>query len=399
MAHSNVGRRARKPHKDFPLSPRSGENRWCKKVGRKMFYFAGTADEALAEWVRTKDYILAHGRKPPEGSPEGFTVEDLADHFLNAKRNLVVSGELTTRMYDEYFATCARLIKAFGKLMPVESLRPEDFDRYRAAAAAQWGPHRLSGEIQRVRTICKFGFDADHIDRPVKFGPAFKKPSAKVMRVHRAAKGHRMIEAAELRKLIDKAGVPLKAMILLAMNGGLGNGDCGMLPVSAVDLEGGWIRYPRPKTGIDRRFPLWPETIAAIKAAIAKRPAAKLEADAKLLFLTKYGAAWAKSVADNPVTKEFRKLLDELELHRPGLGFYSLRHVFETVAGESRDQVAVDHIMGHCREDMATVYRERISDERLKAVVDHVHAWLFPPEPEPEAKPARKKAAKKGGVK
>ena len=26
---------------------------------------------------------------------------------------------------------------------------------------------------------------------------------------------------------------------------------------------------------------------------------------------------------------------------------------------------------------MSAVYRERISDERLKAVTDHVHQWLF----------------------
>jgi hypothetical protein len=33
--------------------------------------------------------------------------------------------------------------------------------------------------------------------------------------------------------------------------------------------------------------------------------------------------------------------------------------------------------MGHAREDMASVYRERISDERLRAVVEHVRTWLF----------------------
>jgi hypothetical protein len=26
---------------------------------------------------------------------------------------------------------------------------------------------------------------------------------------------------------------------------------------------------------------------------------------------------------------------------------------------------------------MSSIYRERISDERLRAVTDHVHAWLF----------------------
>ena len=57
--------------------------------------------------------------------------------------------------------------------------------------------------------------------------------------------------------------------------------------------------------------------------------------------------------------------------------FYALRHTFETIGGEAKDQVAVDHIMGHIRDDMASVYRERISDERLKAVSDHVRKWVF----------------------
>ena len=71
------------------------------------------------------------------------------------------------------------------------------------------------------------------------------------------------------------------------------------------------------------------------------------------------------------------KLLKSLGIGRTGLNFYGLRHTFETIGGESRDQVAVDHIMGHARDDMASVYRERISDERLKAVTDHVRGWLF----------------------
>ena len=57
--------------------------------------------------------------------------------------------------------------------------------------------------------------------------------------------------------------------------------------------------------------------------------------------------------------------------------FYALRHTFETIAGESRDQVAVDAIMGHSREDMASVYRERIGDDRLRAVAEHVRQWLL----------------------
>jgi hypothetical protein len=32
--------------------------------------------------------------------------------------------------------------------------------------------------------------------------------------------------------------------------------------------------------------------------------------------------------------------------------------------------------MGHIRDDMASVYRERIDDDRLQHVSDYVHAWM-----------------------
>jgi len=52
-------------------------------------------------------------------------------------------------------------------------------------------------------------------------------------------------------------------MILLGINCGLGNGDCGNLPLRALDLGHGWVDFPRPKTGIPRRGPLRPETVEA----------------------------------------------------------------------------------------------------------------------------------------
>ena len=58
----------------------------------------------------------------------------------------------------------------------------------------------------------------------------------------------------------------MRTMILLALNGGLGNSDVAELPLSALDLKAGWLNFPRPKTGIPRRIPLWPEAIASLKA-------------------------------------------------------------------------------------------------------------------------------------
>ncbi len=109
------------------------------------------------------------------------------------------------------------------------------------------------------------------------------------------------------------------------------------------------------------------------------RPTAHNEGDADLVFITKYGKSWSKDSPSNPISAELRKLVKELKIYRKGVGFYALRHTFETIGGDSRDRIAVDHIMGHARDDMSSVYRERIGDDRLWEVTDHVHSWLFSP--------------------
>ena len=235
----------------------------------------------------------------------------------------------------------------------------------------------------------KFAYDEGLIAQPVRYGAGFKRPSNKVLRLERAKKGLMLFEAADMLKLIALADVHLRAMIHLAINCGFGNSDCGTLPLAALDLEGGWVNYHRPKTGIDRRCPLWPETVKALRESLAKRPPVKEPEAEPLVFVTKYGASWAKERADNPIAKEFRKLLDAKGLHRDGLGFYTLRHTFRTIADGCRDQPAVDSIMGHADASMAARYRERIDDSRLRAVADHVHAWLWPTVAK-AAKPAAK---------
>lgn len=212
----------------------------------------------------------------------------------------------------------------------------------------------------------------------MRFGPDFRRPSKKSLRIHRAEQGPNFLKADAIRRMIDSAGLPLKAMIFLAINCGFGNHDCCKLPLSALDLEGGWVTFPRPKTGIPRGCKLWPETVATIREALAKRPTPKSEEDAALCFVTKYGAGWGKEDEGGPVTKETAKLMKKLgiKVKKRG-GFYTLRHVYRTVADETKDQVAVDFTMGHENGSMATVYRETIGDERLRAVAEYVRAWLY----------------------
>jgi len=380
VPHSKQSATARKPKLDFPLFKHQS-GRWCKKVRQKQVYFGSIAKDpdgtaALNLWLDQRDDLLA-GRTP-RVKGDGLTVRDLANAFLTSKENLVRSGELTARTFADYHATCERLVTAFGKYRLVTDLASDDFEALRAGLGETWGPVSVGNEINRVRVVFKYAFDAGLIDRPVRYGAGFKRPSKKTLRLDRHAKGERFLEASQLRKVIDAAPVPLKAMILMGLNCGFGNADVGTLPLSALDVTARWVMFPRPKTGIARRCPLWPETVQAIKTTIAERPTPKDNADTGLVFITKYGLRWNKDTRDNPVSKEFVKVLKELKLHRKGLGFYLLRHVFETIGGEAKDQVAVNAIMGHADVSMSAVYRERISDDRLRAVTDHVRKWLFP---------------------
>jgi integrase len=211
------------------------------------------------------------------------------------------------------------------------------------------------------------------------------------MRRHRAKIGKRLFTAEEIHQLLDGktveksgkkvtlagASTQLRAMILLGINCGFGNSDVAELSFAEVDLDKGWIDFPRPKTGIDRRCPLWPETITAIKTAIAERPQPKHVEDKECIFITKYHNRWLKGNI-NSVGLEFGKLQRRLEINgRRGLGFYSLRHSFRTVADGTKDFPAVRLIMGHADGSIDAVYREHIDDERLRAVTAHVRTWLL----------------------
>ena len=99
--------------------------------------------------------------------------------------------------------------------------------------------------------------------------------------------------------MLDAANPTLKAMILLSVNCGFGPSDLARLPIKAVDLKDGWIDFPRPKTGVHRRCPLWPETRKAIRSYLTTRrePTDKQYADR--LFVTKHGGLFVREEGGN----------------------------------------------------------------------------------------------------
>ncbi len=261
-----------KPYPDFPLFPHA-TRRWAKKI-RGQLHYSGPwddADSALATYLEQQDALHA-GPKPRQASG-GISIKELCNQFLIAKRALVDSGELTNRSWQDYKAACDLIVSQFGKGLLVADLDPEEFVAMRGKMAKKWGPVTLGNVIQRICVVFKFAWDNGLIDRPVRYGQGFKRPSRKVVRIDRAKKGPKLFTADEIRRLLAAAGTAMRAMILLGINGGFGNADCGRLPLSAVDLGVGLIDFPHPDTGIPRRCALWPDTVFWSRVVLLRWPA------------------------------------------------------------------------------------------------------------------------------
>jgi integrase len=395
-----------KPYPDFPLFAHA-TGRWAKKILGRLHYFGpwNNWQDALTLYQKQAGDLHA-GRKPREDA-EGLRVQDLITRFLASKRHLVDTREIVERTLADYEKTCERVVESFGKDRLVGDITPEDFEELRKRLAKTRKLVALGNEITRVRVLFKYAYDATLIDRPVRYGQAFRRPSRKALRRARFDREPRMFQPDEIKALLAAAGLHMKAMILLGINCGFGPADCGTLPKRAVDLATGWIDYPRPKTGVPRRIPLWPETVAAIKESLAKRPNPIDEADTGVVFVTKYGKRWRKDTSDNTLSKEFGKVVRDAKVkrgrkrqavYRKGLGFYGLRHTFQTIGDAARDPIATRAIVGHAEagDDMSAVYREGVDDSRLKAVTDYVHQWLFPPEaPKTPVEPAKQAPTKR----
>jgi integrase len=374
-----TGRRADK----FPLWWHKGAKAWCKKIRGRFYYFGPDKQKAHAAYLEVANDIK-EGREPKTAAG-ALTVVELVNTFLTARRERVDSGELTASMWGEYYHMGDQVLATLGRDHVVADLRPDDFGRLRAAAAKRLGPAALHKFVTMARTLFTFAYKSELVDVPVRYGDRFDKPPKRVMRLNRALRASKLIEAADVWKLLSVADPQFKTMLLLALNVGFGQMDCSALERRALEGRPGWINSPRRKSGIGRYAPLWPETIEALDAVRSIRPDPKDPADDRLVFLTIQGNPWVRYFDPEDGTRghnvdtigrTFLRLTRKCGVKVPG-GFYVLRHTFRTVADEVKDAPAVNSVMGHADHTMAGYYRETISDERLKAVTDHVRAWLL----------------------
>lgn len=391
------GRKFPKPYKGFPLSAHVHTNRWYKKIKGQRHYFGPLDDwkAALARYEYEAPYWADGATPPPMGEkPDTSTgVRGVINAFMDAKARQVEAGEMTGRTLAEYHAVAKVIAATFGTRRSIETLTPDDFGKLRAALAKRHAsPTTLGNVITRARSIFKFAVDNGITDKATKYGTQFGKPKRRAVKLARREKAHQFFEPGEIHAMLAVADAPLRAMLLLGANCGLGNDDINNLTVDDLDLSAGLLDLYRRKTGEERRAVLWPETAEAVAEALHVRPEPHDAALEARVFITTHGREWVRTtihydptgprvVRSDNVAQRFGKLRAKAKVLGEGRGFYTIRHTFRTVADAVPDRPAVDLTMGHeSAADIRTAYVDprSISAERLRAVADHVHAWLWP---------------------
>ncbi|HOW73843.1 MAG TPA: hypothetical protein PKY77_24840, partial [Phycisphaerae bacterium] len=353
-----------KPYEEYPLTPHPC-GQWAKRINRRLYYFGPWEDweHALAVYMARIDDIRA-GRltksrvtleRQSSEPHQGITVGTLVNHFLTAKNRAVERAELKRRTFGEYQSVCVRMTAEFGKTQLVSRLAPADFAKLKDVLAQGVKKKVWIGELSKrigiARSVFLYGKE-NHLHSEVFFGSEFVRPNKKQMRQdkakrRRSGKMQKLFTSDEIRMLLDEASVSMRAMIFLAINGGMGNTDIAEMTFHVLKLDQAMIDYPRPKSGIERKILLWPETVRAMREAIESRPKPATTEFKDIVLLTQSGNLWTryaekydeqgrfvKGTAIGPLTSEFGRLMDTLGIRQKGRNFYALRHTFRTLVDD-----------------------------------------------------------------
>ena len=360
---------------------------WCITRNGKRYHLGHTEKQAIERGIQFADLINRGlpipkiGDEVDEVTDTAPTVKNVLLEFCRSKKQLVEQNKLTKRSLIDYKSTCKRFIEFVGEFVWITDLKPEHFQGYQESIASRRNIVSTGNEVTRVKTIFKWAYEAEHLDRPMKFGPDFKRPKKRDVKNYRRSKCKKLFTRDEIILLLTESDVHLRAMVYLGINGGFGNSDCSTLRLGEVDFDKAEIACIRPKTGEERVVTLWPETVEALRLSLEWRYKPKAKEAEDRFFVTSDGQLWVKddvtAHASNLITKRTTQTLQRLKIHQPGKSFYWLRSTFRTIADEVGDDVSADILMGHSRDGMSATYIYNYDRTRLRKVTDHVRKWLF----------------------
>ncbi|MHC4538816.1 MAG: tyrosine-type recombinase/integrase [Planctomycetota bacterium] len=348
----------------FPLTlHKTGQ--YCKKIGGRTYYFGTDKEQALQRYLHQAAYLHLAGGRPARPADRAISLGTLSRLYLDHQQSRALVGEITGRhLYDQRLILRA-LLRFIGPKRPVTQIATLQLQAYRQRLIeAGHSANTINNHLSTIKAMYHWARDNELIEHL----PRLR--AVKKVRTPRQQKS--TFNPGQIGRLLDHARPQMKAMIWLGLNCGFGCTDCAELCWPDLDLQRGRVQLARGKTGIGRNLPLWPETIAALKA---------LPRRGDLVLATSRGNPWVRTkrrraadgtltyVKNDEVGKQFSKLIKKAGIQVPkGVGFYTLRRTAATLAAASGDAFAVQRLLGHCDLKMASCYVQDVSAQTDRVI-------------------------------
>jgi integrase len=305
------------PYPEFPLRPhRNGQ--WCKSVWNahshrsEIKYFGAWHDDPKGEralhdpatgWLTRRTAIKAgtdHLRLIASVDSTALTLGELMGRFLQFNKRKVDAGDLSLRTLNDYLCELPKFVTFFGPQTPVSGMLAEHFSAYMThlVSVRKLGRYARRRVRVNINVMLNYGTKNGWMQKPPTgsdwVAPAIDPESMRVARM-RSGKPDlqkRIFTGDEIDQLLSIATPAWKAMILIAVNCGLGPADVGRLRWKNLSMTTGRLDYPRGKTGVARVGYLWKKTrrqLELVRNLKRTRAAVEKDGDEALVFLSELG--------------------------------------------------------------------------------------------------------------
>lgn len=342
-----------------PISYHKYTKQYYITRGGRRIYLGSDKNQALAKY-----HQLGLGVEPVQrelAPPVTITAKNLANRFLVAQQANWRSPKTTLKCYKDWLG---RFIKDHPQLR-IADFTVEKFAAWKLSLKERgYSPESINHYLGAVRAMFTFAEETDIVEK----APKLKRVRNET-RPRAGSTEKPLYTLVDLNRLLKKADLQLKAMIMLALNCGFGPKDIQDLTWDHIDGER--VTLPRSKTGVCQTYLLWLETHALLeeiqqrRAALIARMARRRvqHCDNGHVFMTRFWKSWSKDA----VAEQFRKLCKKAEV--PCYGFYRLRHCAST----AMSLVATPHVhrkfMRHSQLQQQVTYTHTPDAEVDKAVM------------------------------
>ena len=314
-----------------PISYHKHTKQYYVTRGGKRIYLGSDKEQALEKYHRLGLGLQLTAVEDVAPNPL-ISVKELANRFIAAQRANWRNPEATLACYKGWLG---RFLRDHRRLMAsdftVEAFADWKLSLKKRGYSAEFINHYLSA----VRAMYVFAEETDLIQKAPKLRRVKNETKPRP-----GAKDKPLYTPDDLQRMLAKADLQMRAMILLALNCGFGPKDVRDLTWSHIDNDR--VTLPRSKTGVCQTYLLWAEIRTLLEeirqerleleARMAKRKA--LRGDNGHVFVTRFWKPWSKDA----VAGQFRKLCKKVGL--PCYGFYRLRHCAST----AMSLVATPHV-------------------------------------------------------